>query len=228
MTSGEAIPANRKRLCPQRPRGGRRSRRRAFSASGSALGSSRSPSGSPPGVKSTPHPRSSPFSRACSQSRLASWRQQHASPTPEPFQPGLLPGDFSATVVVEGFNVGVIGLNSAFQTMAPAKGSHEVRVDQLLAVTRGEVRSWAQARLPGAVDPCPTHPAGSHAPASVLEKLMLPDLPFLHLCGSRNLEGWIETPTAFQWPRAIQAPSSLWRDARGGRRVGILRRAARH
>ncbi len=147
------------------------------------------------------HEAFSPFTRW-----LTSWHQIQSASGIERLGIGLLPGDFAATVRVEEFSVGVVGLNSFFR--ATSSTTQEIHVDQLEAVTGEDVKSWGLRHdfllLLTHASPVMLNPSRLDA---VREKLTLADRPLLHLCGSRNKGGWIPTPVSFSWPQAIQAPS---------------------
>lgn len=74
------------------------------------------------------------------------WRLHHGSPRLQTFSHGLLPGDFAATVSLEGLRVGVIGLNSLFMNPAGGKkaGGYEVDLTQVEVATAQEARRWAR------------------------------------------------------------------------------------
>ena len=139
---------------------------------------------------------------------LTSWHHQHTSPGIEAFHTGLLPGDFAATVMVQEYRVGVVGLNSFFRSVPNTTSTHEVHVEQLEAVTGGKVKDWGLQHdflllLTHASPPI----LNGKCLKEVHEQLSRVGQPFLHLCGSSNLEGWMATPKPLRWPQAVQAPS---------------------
>ena len=111
-----------------------------------------------------------------------SWRSTH--PSPAAFHPGLLAGDFAATVVKGDLKVGVLGLTSL---MKSAPGVRELGLEQVSAATGKDVRQWAvQHDLLLLV----THVAPSwinpQALSQILRETAPPGRPFLHLCGGRS------------------------------------------
>jgi GTPase SAR1 family protein len=152
---------------------------------------------------------------------LTSWRQEHPTPALQGFRTGLLPGDFSTTVMADGLKIGVIGLNSTF-LIAPlaSMGSRQgLHMKQLEAATVKDISGWV---LQHDVLLLLTHASQEMLQPELLtqihEKLLEPDRPFLHLCGNRSDKEWISTPRPPGWPRIIHAPSLF-----GDVGIGILK-----
>lgn len=61
-----------------------------------------------------------------------------------PLKPGILPGDFSATIEIESFRLGVIGLNTTFLQLFADDyvGKLDVHVSQLLTVCDNDADKW--------------------------------------------------------------------------------------
>ncbi len=72
------------------------------------------------------------------------WLNHTEIPKPAVFTHGLLPGDFSATIGKDGFELGVVGLNSAFLQLGRGdyEGKLAVDVRQLHAPCRGDGPAW--------------------------------------------------------------------------------------
>ncbi len=149
---------------------------------------------------------------------FSTWRHTHPSSQLQAFRPGLLPGDFAATVALKGLTVGIVGLNSNFRSSARdgLEGVNEIDVEQLEKATGQNVRAWAGQ-----------HDALlllTHHPPSMLRKELLTELgerlaapgrPLLHLCGSRHAEGsWLGVPLP-PWSLSIHA-SALFSEVPSG------------
>ncbi len=148
---------------------------------------------------------------------FSSWRLRSAGPALQGFRTGLLPGDFSTTVLTDGLKIGVIGLNSAFPTdpAAPVRSRCELHVEQLEAAAGRDVPGWV---LEQDLVLLLTHGSPSMLQVESLgeihEKLMKPGRPVLHLCGNHinngwsYNSGWSSPPViAYNKPRILQAPS---------------------
>jgi hypothetical protein len=75
------------------------------------------------------------------------WWQSHPLPRPESFTPGLLPGDFAATIEIDGARVGVLGLNTAFLQLGvgPYRGKLAVGTAQFQQACGGDGAAWARS-----------------------------------------------------------------------------------
>ncbi|ATB32464.1 metallophosphoesterase family protein [Melittangium boletus] len=123
---------------------------------------------------------------------FSTWRHMHPSSQLTSFRPGLLPGDFAATVASEGVTVGVIGLNSSFRSSARdgLEGMNEIDVEQVEAATGQDLRAWARPH--DALLLLTHHPPSKLRDALLTElgeRLAFPGRPLLHLCGDRLTEG---------------------------------------
>jgi len=72
------------------------------------------------------------------------WYDNHKLRRPKHFTPGLLPGDFSATVKKEGVSLGVIGLNSTFLQLTEGDYQGKLALDssQLVGVCGANFTDW--------------------------------------------------------------------------------------
>jgi WD40 repeat protein/predicted phosphodiesterase len=139
---------------------------------------------------------------------FADWRGRH--PLPGTLSEGLLPGDFAATLQLDGAKIGVAGFNSLFRSAfrSNPKSTVEIDAEQLTAAVGEEPLAWARQHdfllllthsSPAAMNRKPL--------ARIQEKLSPPGRPFLHLCGSQHKKTWTSGLEHPRWPCAIQAPS---------------------
>jgi hypothetical protein len=79
-------------------------------------------------------------------SNYVAWSKRAKRPRPEVYSPGILPGDFAATIEKDGFKLGVAGLNSAYLQLAD--GDYKDRLDldvrQLHLACGGDSPAWAR------------------------------------------------------------------------------------
>jgi tetratricopeptide (TPR) repeat protein/predicted MPP superfamily phosphohydrolase len=78
----------------------------------------------------------------------SAWWKHTALAKPANVQLGCMPGDFSATIEKEGYQLGIIGLNSAFLQLGGenAEGKLALDVRQLNAVCNGHPPEWIRRR----------------------------------------------------------------------------------
>ena len=162
-----------------------------------------------------------PFVRWASQ-----WRIWNTGSTAQTVRPGLLPGDFSMTLMTDGLRVGIIGLNSTFFAFTSALNLYEIHVEQFEAATGEPVHDWV---LRHDVVLLLTHASPSMLQAEslvqVYDRLMEPGRPVLHLCGNRTHDVWLSAPGTTEDPSCPSGALPLWRRRHRRPEVGVLRRA---
>jgi hypothetical protein len=72
------------------------------------------------------------------------WSAHHDLPRPVQFRPGLLPGDFVATIEKDPLRIGIVGLNSAFLQLADAKQERRLAlgIQQIHEACDGDLPAW--------------------------------------------------------------------------------------
>jgi 3',5'-cyclic AMP phosphodiesterase CpdA len=138
---------------------------------------------------------------------FTSWRLTHVAP--KAFRDGLVPGDFTATLINEGLKIGVVGLNSVLR-LAPG-GAGRTREISFLKVEESlgvKLQEWA---LQHDMVLLLTHFSSemiSDPPLALLYRKLSPQRrPFLHLCGNQLDKKWGEILGLASTTRAVQMPS---------------------
>ena len=77
---------------------------------------------------------------------FSEWWENTSIPKPVGFNPGLLPGDCSASFEPNGFSLGIVGLNSAYLQLAGGNFESRLHLDvrQLHAVCDGHGADWTK------------------------------------------------------------------------------------
>ncbi|NTX33487.1 metallophosphoesterase [Myxococcus sp. CA033] len=143
------------------------------------------------------------------------WRHAHPTPALRSFSPGLLPGDFTATVLKNGLKVGIAGLNSIFREGANTKMTwkHEVDIQQLDAAMDDTPLEWARSHE---VVMLLSHHGRSRLHPQALEQLSAvitpPEGVLVHLCGSSRGRRVFSSEKGIS-PSSLYAPSLFgWED----------------
>jgi hypothetical protein len=76
------------------------------------------------------------------------WSGNNGFARPADYRPGLLPGDFSATIVKDNARLGIVGLNTTFLQVSSGdyEGKLEVHPHQLVAACGGDPAAWLKQR----------------------------------------------------------------------------------
>lgn len=160
---------------------------------------------------------------------IRAWNAEHPAPTfLERYEPGLLPGEFAASLRKEGVSLGVVGLNSAFLQLSAAvkRGGLALNPAQLQRACNGDPQRFAGTHD---VNLLMTH----HPPdwlahdalAFYQGSIFLPGWFDAHLCGHMHeAQARAETLNAMSPQRLLQGPSLFglehWGDDYGERLHG--------